>query len=124
VTVDVTGPERLGVFASESLEAALKELLINAVIHNDRETPEIQLTIGVDNSRVKLSVRDNGPGLSEFDKDVLESGGAIDAVTHGSGLGLWLVYWAVRRSRGKIQIEDCEPRGTEITIRLPQVVDN
>jgi len=70
-----------------------------------------------------FSVRDDGPGLSEFDRDVLESGEAIEPLSHGSGLGLWLVYWAVERSGGDISVADREPRGTEIAVRLPLATD-
>ena len=117
--VGVTGPARLVVSATESIEAALKELITNAVIHNDGETPRVHVELAVDGAWGALTVRDDGPGISEFDRDVLESGEAIETLTHGSGLGLWLVYWTINHSGGEISVDDREPRGTEITIRLP-----
>jgi len=79
----------------------------------------VGVDLAVDGSWGVLRVRDDGPGLSEFDRDVLESGSAVEPLSHGSGLGLWLVYWAVERSGGEIRVADREPRGTEITVRLP-----
>ncbi|QWC18239.1 HAMP domain-containing histidine kinase [Halorubrum sp. 2020YC2] len=117
--VDVTGPTQLVVSAAESITAAIEELLTNAVIHNDSEKPCVRVNLAVEGSWGTLSVRDNGPGIPEFDRDVLESGGAIETLSHGSGLGLWLVYWTVNHSGGKINVDEREPRGTEITIWFP-----
>ncbi|MBP1924124.1 signal transduction histidine kinase, partial [Halorubrum alkaliphilum] len=102
-----------------SITAAIEELLTNAVIHNDSENPHVRVNLAVEGSWGTLSVRDNGPGVPEFDRDVLESGGAIETLSHGSGLGLWLVYWTVNHSGGKIHVDEREPRGTEITIWFP-----
>ena len=120
--IDVTGPSQCNVAATGSLGSALEELFANAVIHNDSDEPRLRVELAVEGSQAVLSVQDNGPGISEFDRDVLESGGAIDKLSHGSGLGLWLVYWGINRSGGDIRV-DCEPQGTEITIRLPVVGD-
>ena len=119
VDVDVTGPTELVVFAAESITAALEELLTNAVIHNGSEEPRVRVDLAVEGSWGTLTVRDNGPGISEFDRDVLESGEAIETLSHGSGLGLWLVYWTINHSGGKIHVDEREPRGTAITIWLP-----
>ncbi len=119
--IAVTGPTRLSVSAIGALEDALEELLANAVVHNDSDQPVVAVELAVDGSWITLTVRDNGPGIGEFDADVLESGSATDVLSHGSGLGLWLVYWVINRSGGDIRVEHREPRGTEITIRLPRV---
>ena len=123
VDINVTGPTQLVVSTTESIDTALKELFTNAVIHNDSETPRVHVDLGFDESWATLSVRDNGPGISEFDRDVLESGEAIETLSHGSGLGLWLVYWTINHSGGEIRVADREPRGTEVTIWLPLVAD-
>ena len=117
--MSVSGPTQLAVSGTNSVGSALQELFTNAVIHNDSDEPRLCAELSADEKYATLSVTDNGPGISEFDRDVLESGGAIDKLSHGSGLGLWLVYWAITRSGGDIRVDDCEPRGTEITIRLP-----
>lgn len=121
--IDVVGPTQLVVSATRSIDSALKELFTNAVIHNDQKEPRVRVEIGVDGSWAIFNVRDNGPGMPGFDRDVLESGEAIDTLTHGSGLGLWLVYWTINHSGGEILVDDREPRGTEITIRLPLATD-
>jgi PAS domain S-box-containing protein len=118
-SIDVSAPAQLVVSASDSIDTAIEELLINAVVHNDSDEPRVSVDLTVDSSWGILRVRDNGPGIPEFDRNVLESGGAIETLSHGSGLGLWLVYWTITLSGGKIRVDDREQGGTEITIRLP-----
>lgn len=118
-SIDVSAPAQLVVSASDSIDTAIEELLINAVVHNDSDEPRVSVDLTVDSSWGILRVRDNGPGIPEFDRNVLESGGAIETLSHGSGLGLWLVYWTITHSGGKIRVDDREQGGTEITIRLP-----
>lgn len=119
--LSVSVPEELTVTATLDIKSALSELLANAVAHNDHETPRVDVTVTVEDTMATIRIRDNGPGMSEFDRDVLESGAAIGALSHGSGLGLWLVYWVVKRSNGEITVSDHEQRGTTITVSLPVV---
>lgn len=117
--ISVEKPEQITVMSIYNIELALRELLTNAIRHNDQETPAVDITVTVTDNMAEICVCDNGPGLSKFDKDVLESGEAIDKLTHGSGLGLWIVYWAVKRSYGEINVKPLGKRGTAITILLP-----
>ena len=115
--IAVRGSTELSVTGTLSLDSVLEELFTNAVIHNDSDEPRLRIELSADEEYATVTVRDNGPGISEFDKDVLESGGAIEKLSHSSGLGLWLVYWAIKRSGGNIRV-DCKPKGTEINIEL------
>jgi PAS domain S-box-containing protein len=123
VRIDVAAPERLVVDTTLKIREAIEELVRNAIIHNDRKQPSIELRVEADGETVEIHVLDNGPGIPEMDRDVLETGRAIDDLYHGSGLGLWLVYWIVNRSDGSIEVEDANSRGTEVTMRLPRVPD-
>jgi signal transduction histidine kinase len=38
---------------------------------------------------------------------------------HSDGLGLWLVTWVVRSSGGDLTLDDADPRGSRVTLRLP-----
>ena len=119
--LSVSIPEQVTVRAIFPIRLALGELLENAIRHNDHETPMVDIAVTVDEGMAEITVCDNGPGMSEFDRDVLESGEAIGELTHGSGLGLWVVYWAVKQSHGEITVDDITPRGTAISVSLPVV---
>jgi len=121
VDLSVSLPDELVVTAIPAIELALEELIVNAVVHNNHETPWVEVTATVDDRMALVQIVDNGPGITEFDREVLESGTAIGTLSHGSGLGLWLVYWVVKRSNGKITTTNRDADGTAVTISLPIV---
>ncbi len=117
--VTVEAPDRVVVSATPRIEEAIEELVRNGIIHNDGEEPSVELRIQTDGDTAKISVIDDGPGMSEMDRDVLQTGRATDDMYHGSGLGLWLVYWVVSRFDGSIDVTESEPQGTNVTVTLP-----
>ena len=118
--IDVDVPDRAMVSATANIDEALEELVQNAIVHNDGDSPSVALTVTVETGSVEIQVVDDGGGIPEMDRAVLESGDAVDDLYHGSGLGLWLVYWIVRRSGGSIDVTDVDPRGTRVTVSLPR----
>lgn len=105
------------------LKAALTELLENAIIHND--SADVSVTVRSTGDGVEIEVCDDGTGIPESERDILEMGAEIDPLYHGSGLGLWLVYWIARRSGGTLTFSESEPSGSCVTITLERerVVD-
>jgi len=122
VVVD-TPKKSLYVNADARLEMSLSELVNNAVVHNNRSTPKVQLMTEMvdrdDETAVEIVITDNGPGIPKHERKAIESGEETP-LQHGTGLGLWLVYWAMSLLGGDIHIDDADP-GTRIVLRLPQV---
>jgi signal transduction histidine kinase len=100
-----------------ALETVLKNVIENAIEHNDRENPQVEVTVEQDDGEVLVHVADDGPGLPPEEQRVLERGRETQ-LEHGSGLGLWLVYWLVTGMGGEISFERNDPRGTIVTIHL------
>jgi PAS domain S-box-containing protein len=123
VQLDIDVPDRAFVSTTLKIREAIEELVRNAINHNDRETPSVEISIGTNDETVGIHVIDDGPGIPEMDRDVLETGRAIDDLYHGSGLGLWLVYWIVNRSNGSIEVTERDPRGTDVTLTLPRCTE-
>ncbi|UWG49058.1 Signal transduction histidine kinase [Halanaeroarchaeum sp. HSR-CO] len=119
VSIDSTLPEALPVSAHHRLDAALEQILRNAVEHNDADRPVVQVHLrspGTD--RVEIVIADNGPGIPDGEIEPLNA--EIEhALRHTSGLGLWIAYWLVHESGGDISFGENDPRGTTVTIRLP-----
>ncbi|SEH59368.1 PAS domain S-box-containing protein [Halopenitus malekzadehii] len=103
------------------LQLAIEEVLTNAITHADRD-PEIGITLRVDGNEAVLRIADNGPGIPATERNALE-GTAETPTDHGSGLGLWLVRWAVTDVDGEVSYAANDPRGAVITLRLPIVED-
>jgi signal transduction histidine kinase len=110
-------PEEAWVRAGDLLRPAVENLLENAVEHND-DSPTV--TVGVRNvdSRVIVSVADDGPGIYEHERAVLDAGDE-GPIRHGSGLGLWLVKWFVEQHDGDLRFEPNEPSGTVVELDIP-----
>jgi signal transduction histidine kinase len=67
---------------------------------------------------VRLTVADNGPGLSEADRAKIFMP-YYSTKKRGSGLGLAIVRRIVVEHGGSIEAADNVPRGTRMTIELP-----
>ncbi|WP_281195472.1 PAS domain S-box protein [Halorubrum sp. F4] len=106
--------------ATEWIDRAIEELLHNALVHHDRDRPSVEVSVETTAETVVIEVTDDGPGLDGMNRDVLETGRAVDALYHGSGLGLWLVYWVLQQSGGSATVADADPRGTVVTVTLPR----
>lgn len=117
--VTVEAPEAVTARCSSRLSEAVRELVQNAIDHNDGESSTVEIRVERAGNAVRVSVLDDGPGMSGMDRAVLESGDPPENLTHGSGLGLWMVYWIVRRSNGDLSVTDRGAGGSKVTIGLP-----
>lgn len=116
-TVSVTTPESAVAESAPRLETAMWELLENAAKHAG-EGPNVAVSVRVDAAGVVIRVSDGGPGLPEQEREVLVSGTETPLV-HGSGLGLWLVYWVVESLDARLTVPESE-EGACIEIALKQ----
>ncbi|WP_247729588.1 sensor histidine kinase [Halovivax limisalsi] len=123
-TVDVTVGARGAIDAGEPLDIALQNVVENAIVHNDRDTPSVEIWVA-DAPRegwLELSVADDGPGIPADERRVVQGSATPTQLTHGSGLGLWLASWIVQVFDGEFEIRDNDPRGTVVTFRLRRLV--
>jgi signal transduction histidine kinase len=106
---------------SDALGRVVANLLDNAVRHAAKD-----VTLGVtgDGPYQRISVRDDGPGIPEADRERvfdrftrLDDARARDA--GGSGLGLAIVRELVRRHGGTITLGDAGP-GLRVDVLLPK----
>jgi PAS domain S-box-containing protein len=115
-------PESASVMAHELFPYALDNVLDNALEHNDAETPVVEIDVSTGGKpgrrQTTVSVADNGPGIPEFEREVLTSEKETQ-LNHSNGLGLWLTRWIVRNSDGTLTVEKSAWDGTRIAIQLP-----
>ncbi|WEL18974.1 Signal transduction histidine kinase, contains PAS domain [Halorhabdus sp. SVX81] len=102
----------------DAIELVVVELLENAVTHTDRETPSVTIRVRSTAAGGRIEVADDGPGIPPEERAVLLDGEETP-VRHGSGIGLWLVYWTVTRLGGDLSFGDREPRGSVVVVDLP-----
>jgi signal transduction histidine kinase len=116
--------------AVPAVSRAVTELVENAVKHS-RDDPTAVAEIGTEGAVVDLSVSvrgedvyvtvsDEGPGLPDHEANILTEEREISPVYHASGMGLWLVRWVIKRSRGEVDIVENGSTGATVEIRLPR----
>jgi signal transduction histidine kinase len=107
-------PERAAVAANAGVRSVVDNLIENAAEHNDATHPEIGVEIGIQGETVELTVRDNGPGIPETERERLLNPDGEGAT------GLALVRTLVEEYGGELRIAENEPRGAAVTVALPR----
>ncbi|WP_251341421.1 PAS domain S-box protein [Haloplanus halophilus] len=117
LTTDGAIPD-VEVRADDMLGSVFRNLLTNAIEHNDEPVPEVTVSASVDDA-VTVRVADNGPGIRDERKGAIFEEGEKDLDSEGTGLGLYLVATLVDRYDGDIRVADNDPKGTVFTVELP-----
>lgn len=97
-------------------------LIENAAEHNTNPQPVVEIRCDRDGGSVRVEVADNGPGIDDNEREVMEKGRETP-LKHGSGLGLWVITWGTRIGDGEVVIEDNDPVGSVITVTVPIIRD-
>lgn len=101
------------------LREAMVNVIDNAIRYAGRGA-EVTVRVGTDGASAVVEVDDNGPGISlEHHEAVFER---FYRATHegmGCGLGLAIVKEIVERHDGQVRLENREPHGLRVHLRLP-----
>lgn len=116
-TIEYDLPEPVAAHGVAELKAAFIELLENAVHHDDRGDLRIDASVQAETDWVTVRVEDACPPIPEEEYRVLAGDQEMTDIYHSTGLGLWLVYWAVDLSDGHISFERTDS-GNAISLRL------
>jgi signal transduction histidine kinase len=103
------------------MSQALANLLDNALKYAG--SGRIELRVFIDNDQAILEVADQGPGISEADRQsVLDRFVRLEPsrTTPGNGLGLSLVRAIARRHDGSVTLEDNAP-GLRVRLKFPRL---
>jgi two-component system sensor histidine kinase/response regulator len=121
-TIEAFGPLRARCDA-ELMRRVMDNLIGNAIKH----TPEggtVQVTAERVNARVRVAVRDDGPGIPEdvmtriFDKFGWIKPG-VPKSYHSAGLGLAFCKLVIEAHGGTIEASNAVPRGALFTVEIP-----
>jgi signal transduction histidine kinase len=109
----------VSVQANEMLSSVFRNILENAVRHNDKETPEITIRCEEDSDTVRFRIADNGPGIPDNQKEQIFGKGEKGLDSPGSGIGLYLVHLLTEQFGGNVWVEDNDPNGSVFVVELP-----
>jgi len=115
---DLPAADSLSVSNGRRFETAVTNVIENAIEHNPDPEPWVCVAVDRTDGQLRVRVHDDGPGIPAEQRAVLEEGRETP-LNHGSGIGLWLTYWAMRAVGGQVQFEDRDPTGSTVTLLFP-----
>ena len=123
LTVDDRAADWLAVADADQLDQVLWALLDNGVKHGGRTPVSVVIEVDAPTSRLRATVSDHGPGVSESDRPRLFGRfvrGAARSPDEGSGLGLYVSRELCRAMGGDLVLEPpVVGRGAAFSIHLP-----
>jgi PAS domain S-box-containing protein len=117
IVVDGTLPN-VQVMADDLLGSVFRNLLQNAVQHNDADTPTVRVGADATEKSVEITVADNGPGVPPERRETVFGKDEKGIASEGTGIGLYLVHSLVDSYGGEVWVTDNEPRGAVFHVRL------
>jgi two-component system sensor histidine kinase SenX3 len=112
---------------ADELQAAVSNLIDNAVKYSGSDVNVTVETAGVDGKFVSLRVSDHGPGIPKTElkrifRRFYRVPGALATRVKGTGLGLYIVRSVAKRHGGRAWAESEGPgRGSTFVLQLPIV---
>ncbi|WP_335999273.1 PAS domain-containing sensor histidine kinase [Halorientalis halophila] len=106
--------------ANEMIASVFRNLLKNAIQHNDKPMAEVTVSVTEDDETVTVRIADNGPGVADDQKEAIFGKGERNLNSAGTGIGLYLVDSLVTSYSGSVWVEDNEPEGSVFVVQLPK----
>lgn len=105
-------PERAPAAAHRSVEFAVREALDNVAAHNGSDV-SVDVAVVADGPWTSVEVVDDGSRVAEEELAALEASRELP-LRHVTGLGLWVIYWVVELSGGRLDVENRDPAGVSV----------
>lgn len=117
------GVPEVHVLANDLLGSVFRNVLNNAVQHNESESPCVEVTVVESEETVSVTVADNGDGIPPDRRDAA-LGRTDEGIDHPvAGLGLYLVDTLVSQYGGTVRIGDSDTGGAAVEIGLNKPQD-
>ncbi|MCJ7580901.1 MAG: cell wall metabolism sensor histidine kinase WalK, partial [Candidatus Aminicenantes bacterium] len=108
----------------DKIEQVLRNIIDNAIKYSPKGN-EIRITGIKENNDIKVSVKDEGIGMTpeQVDKifDKFFRADTSDSAPTGTGLGMSIVKYLVEAHRGKVWVESEVGKGTTVSFTIPLI---
>jgi PAS domain S-box-containing protein len=105
--------------ANTMLSSVFRNLINNAVQHNDSPDPAVEINSSKQDETVVIKIADNGPGIPDSHKAEIFSKARKGLDSEGTGMGLYLVQTLIETFEGDVWVEDNDPEGAIFVVELP-----
>lgn len=121
VEIAVTEREEMWIDVDRAFAHALTHAIENAIVHSDDGTPTVEVIIGpsANTGRVEIRIEDRNPVIEDVELDALFHHEDTTSLSHGSGVGLFVMKWCIESLGGEIRFERRDPRGNTVRFYLP-----
>lgn len=116
VSVAIETPSEAWIRSDGTVVYPIREVLENAIAHNDKPICRLNARIDVNGSTTCLTVSDNGPGIPDSERAVLQAEEETP-LSHASSIGLWLIKWMCELQGGTVEF-DTTNGGTTVRLRF------
>ncbi len=104
------------------LRVILRNILSNAIRYGclGSKMKKVKVTAKIKNKRLKLSIRDHGPGIPKDQQDkIFDMFYRAHEGLAGTGLGLYIVKETVDKLNGTVEVVSSPKKGAEFLVELP-----
>ncbi|MFC6785977.1 sensor histidine kinase [Halobaculum halobium] len=116
VDVRTSIPDRAVAVVHPAAGKAIREALDNAARHNDEEVT-VTITVAEDGPWTTVTIVDDGSSIPAEELEAIAELREFP-LKHVTGLGLWVIYWVVELSGGRLTIENRDQRGVRVEMRF------
>ncbi|ELY26169.1 signal-transducing histidine kinase-like protein [Haloferax volcanii DS2] len=102
-TITVRGDGSAAVVGGKKLQIAFREIVDNALEHAG-SAPTVEIAYERVGSEVVVRIADDGPGIPDHQRELIEQNVEESDLAHGNGLGLWLSKWIVEAYGGELHL--------------------
>lgn len=111
----------------DRIQQVVDNLVGNALKYSPPEG-KVRVRVGIDDGRAVVSVADEGPGISETDRQNIfgaffRTSEATSSQAPGLGLGLYICRELVRAHEGSIEVLEAPGGGAEFRVVLPMIAE-
>lgn len=121
IEVETDIHDRLYVEADRFIVEVFRNLLDNAVIHNDASSLTISVATRVDGDGVTVAITDDGDGIPSEVREELFDPGVQGTKSPGDGIGLYLVRKLVDDYGGSVSVSEGPAGGARFRVRLQRM---
>ncbi|UWG48991.1 Signal transduction histidine kinase, contains PAS domain [Halanaeroarchaeum sp. HSR-CO] len=111
-------PPGTTVRANSMLASVFRNLVNNAIQHNDSAEPRVEIRSTLRDASAVVTVADDGPGIPDGKRAQIFSQAEKGLESGGTGMGLFLVHSLVETYGGSVWIEDNDPQGAIFGVEL------
>lgn len=114
--IEMTGDIERKLRAHTNFEYAVRQAIENGVQHSEASPARVEVAVEVRDGEFRIDVHDNGPGIPQAEIEPVQAGEETD-LSHGTGVGLWIIDRVVRYSGGSVVFEQTG-EGTTVSMRF------